>query len=98
MDPAEGPPDPDAGESSRDAAARAEEERSTWRTVAQWSSVGFEFAAGIVLFFLLGGWLDARWGTHPWMRVAGASLGIVLGMYLVIKKALASERPDRGTR
>jgi F0F1-type ATP synthase assembly protein I len=80
--------DPETSEEAR--------ERSTWRAVAAWSGVGFEFAAGIVLFFLLGGWLDARWGTHPWMRVAGASLGIVLGTYLVIAKALASERPDRG--
>jgi F0F1-type ATP synthase assembly protein I len=64
------------------------------RALAEWSGVGLEFGVGVVAFFLLGSWLDATWGTHPWMRVAGALLGIVLGTYLLIKKALASGSTD----
>jgi F0F1-type ATP synthase assembly protein I len=54
-----------------------------------------EFAAGIVVFFLLGSWADARWGTDPWLRLAGTFVGIVLGTYLLIKKALATTFTDR---
>ena len=61
---------------------------------ARWGSVGFEFAAAVGLFFLLGSWADARWGTAPWMRVAGALIGVVLGTYLLIVQAVRSSGPD----
>lgn len=57
-----------------------------------WMSVGLEFGAAVVLFFLLGGLLDDTWGTHPWMRVAGAGLGVATGTYLLIKQVLRAER------
>jgi F0F1-type ATP synthase assembly protein I len=60
---------------------------------ARWSAVGFEFAAAVGLFFLLGSWADARWGTAPWMRVAGALIGVVLGTYLLIVQAVRSSAP-----
>jgi len=72
--------------------------RESWRSWANWGSLGIEFAAGIVVFFLLGSWADDKWGTDPWLRVAGAFVGIVLGTYLLIKKALASESSDRTDR
>ena len=59
-----------------------------------WASVGFDFGVGVLVFFFLGSWLDATWGTSPWMRVAGAGLGVVLGMYLLILKAVRSESSD----
>lgn len=73
----------------------AEGVAASWRGWAAWGSLGMEFAAGIVVFFLLGSWADANWGTDPWLRVAGAFVGIVLGTYLLIKKALAANFTDR---
>ena len=58
------------------------------RSWAQWTGAGFEFAASVLLFFFLGTWADATWGTQPWMTVAGALLGVVVGMYLLIRQAL----------
>lgn len=69
--------------------------RDSWQAWATWGSLGMEFAAGIVVFFLLGSWADARWGTDPWLRLAGTFVGIVLGTYLLIKKALATTFTDR---
>jgi F0F1-type ATP synthase assembly protein I len=65
---------------------------------ALWTSAGFEFAAAVLLFFLLGSWADATWATHPWMRVAGAGLGVVVGMYALIRKALESDRREEKRR
>ena len=62
----------------------------------RWAGVGIDFGVSVVVFFLLGSWLDAKWSTSPWMRVAGAGFGVVLGMYLLIRQALVSnsENPD----
>src|SRR5262245_36907810 len=57
---------------------------------AQWTGAGFEFGGAVLLFFLLGSWLDATWGTQPWMRVAGSLVGVVVGTYLLIRPALGS--------
>jgi F0F1-type ATP synthase assembly protein I len=68
---------------------------------ARWSGVGFEFAAAVLAFFWLGSRLDATWGTSPWMRVAGAFLGVVVGTYLLIRQALRASRagePPRARR
>ena len=65
----------------------------------RWTGVGFEFAAAVLLFFWLGSRLDATWGTDPWMQVAGAFLGIVVGTYLLIRQAVGSKKtggPPRG--
>lgn len=64
----------------------------------QWVGVGIEFGAAVLLFFWLGSRLDATWGTDPWMQVAGTSLGVVVGTYLLIQKALRSERIDKSPR
>jgi ATP synthase protein I len=34
-----------------------------------------------VLGLLLGWWLDARWGTGPWLLLVGILLGIGAGFY-----------------
>jgi hypothetical protein len=54
--------------------------------------VGFEFGAAVLLFFLLGQWLDARWGTPPWMTVLGTFTGVAAGTYMLVRKALRAEK------
>jgi F0F1-type ATP synthase assembly protein I len=68
--------------------AHDEKQGTPDRSWAQWTGAGFEFAASVLLFFFLGSWADATWGTQPWMTVAGALLGVVVGMYLLIRQAL----------
>lgn len=66
---------------------------------ARWTGVGIEFGASVLLFFLLGSWADATWGTRPWMTVAGSALGVVVATYLLVKQALESFRSEsRGGR
>lgn len=56
----------------------------------RWASAGIDFGVAVAVFFFLGSWLDAKWSTAPWMRVAGAGFGVVVGMYLLIRKAITS--------
>jgi F0F1-type ATP synthase assembly protein I len=43
--------------------------------------LGFEIVVPIVLGLLAGWWLDERWGTGPWLMMAGVLLGIGAGFY-----------------
>jgi F0F1-type ATP synthase assembly protein I len=42
---------------------------------------GLQFAAAILLFMLLGHWLDGRFGTGPWLLLLGVMIGSVGGFY-----------------
>jgi F0F1-type ATP synthase assembly protein I len=66
-------------------------ERAAW---AKWTAAGFEFGASVLLFFLLGQWLDARWGTPPWLTLLGTFTGVAAGTYLLVRQALRAERAE----
>ncbi len=51
------------------------------------AGAGLELAAGIGLFAGLGYLIDRWLNLLPWGTVAGAVLGMVAGMYLLIKAA-----------
>jgi ATP synthase protein I len=42
-------------------------------------SVGTVLVSCIVLGYLLGHWLDGKWGTDPWLGVVGVVLGSLAG-------------------
>jgi F0F1-type ATP synthase assembly protein I len=41
---------------------------------------------------LLGYWLDSRFGTQPWGLVAGVVVGMVGGLYNLVKQSLQAAR------
>lgn len=43
------------------------------------SSVGLELGLTVVGALLLGGWLDGRLGTEPWLALLGVTLGFAVG-------------------
>ena len=49
-------------------------------------SLGFEFVIGAMLFWLLGRFVDGRFGTEPWGQVVGAVVGWVAGFLHVYYK------------
>ena len=51
------------------------------------ASAGVEMAGGIGLFCGLGYLVDRWLGTYPWGLVTGAVLGLIGGLYLVMKAA-----------
>lgn len=53
---------------------------------------GMQFAASIILFLLLGMWLDRTLGTAPWLLVAGAALGGVAGFWAMYRNLVVAPR------
>lgn len=47
-----------------------------------------QMAVGVGLGCIVGWWLDRRFGWSPWGLIVGAMLGLVAGMYLLIKEAI----------
>ena len=63
----------------------------------QYSTVGIELAASIVVGALIGYWLDAKLGTEPWMFLFWLSCGIFAGfrsLYKMAKKYIREVRED----
>lgn len=55
------------------------------RDAGPFIGLGIQLAAAVVLMFFLGRWLDERWGTTPWMMLAGLLFGTIAGMVHFIR-------------
>lgn len=70
-------------------------ERDTKRSWVGLASSGFELAAAVGGFAALGWWIDRQRGSSPWGLLIGAGLGLVGGLYNLVKAALAAGRQAR---
>jgi F0F1-type ATP synthase assembly protein I len=59
------------------------------------SGVGLELAGAVAGFALLGYWIDRRFATEPWGVIAGVILGLVGGLYNLVKQSLQAVRDAR---
>ncbi len=59
---------------------------------AQYAGLGVTFAGGIVLFTLLGVWLDGRLGTSPWGVILGVFVGFGLSLLWIYRKLVVQPR------
>jgi len=53
---------------------------------------GAQTAVGAILGWLVGSWLDRKFGWAPWGMTVGVMLGVASGMYLLIKDAIRMNR------
>jgi F0F1-type ATP synthase assembly protein I len=56
------------------------------------SSIGFELVAAVGGFIFVGYLWDRHFGTSPWGLLTGAVLGLVGGMYNLIRQSLLATR------
>jgi F0F1-type ATP synthase assembly protein I len=56
----------------------------------RWSGIGFELVGAVAGLTLVGYWIDHRYGCQPWGVLIGAGLGLVGGMYNLIRQSLAA--------
>jgi F0F1-type ATP synthase assembly protein I len=57
--------------------------------------LGMEFAAAVAGLTLLGHWIDRKLGVEPWGLLIGAGIGLIGGMYNMIRVALTAAEPAR---
>ncbi len=64
------------------------DERPGFRYLA----LGTEFAAAVVGLTLVGLWIDNHFGTSPWAVVSGAAVGLIGGMFNLVRELLGAIR------
>ena len=57
--------------------------------------VGLEVAGAAAGCALLGYWIDGRFGTSPWGMVVGVVVGLVGGLYNLVRESLQAVREAR---
>jgi F0F1-type ATP synthase assembly protein I len=55
------------------------------REVAPYLTLGIQLAASVILFFLIGWWLDTSQGTSPLFMLIGVLIGFIGGMIKFLK-------------
>jgi ATP synthase protein I len=56
------------------------------------SGVGLELAGATAGLALVGYWLDGRFGTRPWGTLIGVVIGLVGGLYNLVRESLEAAR------
>lgn len=70
--------------------------RGDERPGLRYIALGTEFAAAVLGLTLAGYWLDRHYGWSPWGTLTGAVIGLVGGMYNLLREALGSVRKPPG--
>ena len=58
-------------------------------------TLGIQLAATVVIFFLVGWWLDTRYETSPTFKLIGVFLGSVGGMIKFLKSVSVLIKKDK---
>lgn len=67
------------------------DDRSSQSVGMAWASRGLTVSMEMVIPGVIGLWLDSKFGSNPWLTVAGFALGLVLGMWHLIQMANGSK-------
>ncbi|QDU72251.1 AtpZ/AtpI family protein [Mucisphaera calidilacus] len=72
-----------------------EDRRRLWALAGS----GLEFGLAAVVLAGVGFWLDGHWGTRPLWSMTGLVVGVMGGLYLLVKKAIAlNQEAERDRR
>lgn len=66
----------------------SDQQPNPWRM----AHMGLELAGAVLVFGLVGWFIDRQTGWEPWGLLSGLLIGFVGGMYLFIKEALKANR------
>ena len=65
-----------------------QEKEKSWSAVGLAWELGYTIAVPIVVFALLGRYLDKKLGTAPWLLLLGILISIAVSSWAVYKKTL----------
>jgi len=69
------------------------DEKQDLGSATKLAGLGVEFAGAVAVFCLVGWWLDRHWGIeNHWGLIICAILGLIGGMYNLLRQALAWSR------
>jgi F0F1-type ATP synthase assembly protein I len=75
-----------------------EERRLPGTLYGSYLTLGLQLAITVVAFFFLGRWLDGKFGTDPWLMLAGLAVGVAGGLTAFLTKVIAlGKEEDRET-
>lgn len=63
-----------------------------WRAALRFSAVGIEMGVAITAGFLIGNWIDSRYGTKPYWTLGMLLLGIATAFRGLIRVAMQAKR------
>lgn len=69
-----------------------------FRKAGPFFGLGIQLAAAVVIMFFIGHWLDEKWGTTPWMMLAGITFGAAAGLYNFIKTVSSLDKKDENNK
>jgi ATP synthase protein I len=58
----------------------------------RYSGVGLELAGATAGLAFVGYWIDRRFGTEPWGMLGGVVIGLVGGLYNLVRESLQAAR------
>ena len=61
----------------------------------RYSGIGLELAGVIGGMALVGYWIDRRFTTQPWGMLGGVVIGLVGGLYNLVRESLEASREAR---
>ena len=67
-------------------------EESSWKALAELSSIGMTLVVATVIGLAAGYYLDRWLGTSPWLVMIGLGLGIVAGFVNFFRSVKRAER------
>ena len=70
------------------------DDRKEKGALARAASVGIEIGASVIVCLLVGHWADGKFGTTPWLTLAGVVLGTLVAMKAVLRTAKAAEEQE----
>ena len=76
---------------------RPSERAQVVRALGRYTGYGLTWALAVLLFLLIGYWLDGRLGTLPWLTILGAFIGAA-GGFVSLYKGLIAETRRRGPK
>ena len=70
----------------------------SFRKAQPYIDATWQFVGSVALLTFAGWWLDGRFGTRPWLLMAGAVLGFASGMYSMFRVILTLDAKEKAAR